>query len=204
MLGQALADGEIRRHGIVVQRRHIGRRRWRRRPKKVLEDPLAPNHRRGARGVGRNGQNASLAQQAAALPVGAERDAAKAIAVDMGDAVMLGEALVEEGVVRLEQIEHAPVLAKHALDEKLRFLPEGLAQIVVEVREQAQVRRDRFQIAQMQPLRGEIGREVARAIVRQQSPHLLFKHLRLAKLVARGQVQKLVVRNAAPQEERQP
>jgi hypothetical protein len=39
---------------------------------------------------------------------------------------VFGEALVEEGVVRPEQVKHAPVVAEHARDEKLRFLAERL------------------------------------------------------------------------------
>ena len=51
-----------------------------------------------------------------------ERDAAEAAAVDVRDAVVLGEALVQERVVRLQQVEHAAVLAQDALEEQLRFL----------------------------------------------------------------------------------
>jgi hypothetical protein len=75
-------------------------------------------------------------QQAAALPVGAEGDPAKAVAVNVRDAVMRGQALVEERVIRLQQIQHAPILTHHAVEEQLRFPPEGLAQVVVEVRKQ--------------------------------------------------------------------
>ena len=87
---------------------------------------------------------------------GVERDAAEAAAVDVRDAVVLGEPLVEERVVRLEQVEHAAVLAQDALEEQLRLLAERLPQVVVEVGEQPQVRRDRFEVAQVQPLPGEV------------------------------------------------
>ena len=67
-------------------------------------------------------------------------DAAEAAAVDVRDAVVLREPLVEERVVRLQQVEHAAVLAQDALEEQLRLLAERLPQVVVEVGEQPQVR----------------------------------------------------------------
>ena len=67
-------------------------------------------------------------------------DAAEAAAVDVRNAVVLREPLVEERVVGLQQVEHAAVLAQDALEEQLRLLPERLPQVVVEVREQPQVR----------------------------------------------------------------
>ncbi len=67
----------------------------------------------------------------------AERDAAEPAAVDVGNAVVLREALVHERVVRPQQVEHAAIFAHDALEEQLRFLAERLTQIVVEVRETA-------------------------------------------------------------------
>ena len=61
-----------------------------------------------------------------------------------------------------------------------------------------------LQVAQHQPLAGEVVHERPRLRVRQHPPHLLLEHRRLAQLALRGERQQLVVRNAAPQEERQP
>ena len=47
---------------------------------------------------------------------GVERDAAEAAAVDVRDAVVLGEPLVEERVVGAQQVEHAAVFAQDALE----------------------------------------------------------------------------------------
>ena len=71
---------------------------------------------------------------------GSSVDAAEARAVDVRDAVVLREPLVQPGVVRLQQVEHAAVLAQHLLEEQLGLAAEGLAQVVVEVGEQPPVR----------------------------------------------------------------
>src|SRR5579871_920777 len=94
MLGQALADGQTGGYGGFLQDRHVGRRRWRRRAEHVFEDPLAAKHWRGPRGVGSHRQNAPLPQQAAALALAAQIDAAKTTVIDMRKAIVPGEALV--------------------------------------------------------------------------------------------------------------
>ena len=90
------------------------------------------------------------------IAVVAELDAPEVAAVDVRDAVVLGQALVQERVVRLQQVEHAAILAHDALEQEFRLLAEGLPQVVVEVGEQAQVRGDRIQVPQVQPLAREV------------------------------------------------
>ena len=64
----------------------------------VLEHPLAAQHRRRALGVRRHRQDAAVAQQPAARLVG-DRHAAEVAAVDVGDAVVARQPLVDERVV---------------------------------------------------------------------------------------------------------
>ena len=59
----------------------------------------------------------------------------KSAAVDVRNAVVLRQTLVHERVVGVEQIQHAAVLAQDAFEQHLRFALEGLAQVVVEIRE---------------------------------------------------------------------
>ena len=66
-------------------------------------------------------------------------DAPEVAAVDVRNAVVLREPLVDERVVRAQQIEHAAVLVHDALEEQLRFAAERLPQVVVEVREQPRI-----------------------------------------------------------------
>ena len=114
---------------------------------------------------------------------------------------MFREALVQERVVRPKQVEHAAILTNHAVDKELRLLPERLTQVVVEIREETHVRRDRVEVAQMQPLRREVGHQVLRPWIGQHPLHLPLEHRRLVEIAARGNVQQLVVGNAAPEEE---
>ena len=72
------------------------RRRRRGHAEDIFKNPLAANDRRGASGVGGNGENAALAEQAAASAVLAEVDSPEAAAIDVGDAVVLGEAAIDD------------------------------------------------------------------------------------------------------------
>ena len=80
----------------------------------------------------------------------------------------------------------------------------GLAQVVVEVREDVRVGLEASQVAQVQPLAGEVAAQGARALVLEHAPDLLFEHGRILQLAGRRDRQQLIVGNAAPDEERQP
>ena len=199
VLGQPSANREVPVHRVVLQGRHVRQRRGWRHPKNILEDPLAANDRRGPRGIGRHRQNACLAKQPASPAVLAQRDAPEVAAIHMRDAVMLGQPFVDIREIRAQQVECAPILAQDAFEKELGFLTKGLPKIVIEVREQAHVRSDRCQIPQVQPLRGEVGHQCPRTRIRQHSPYLSFEHRRLFEFSCNGQVEQLIVRNAAPQ-----
>ena len=113
---------------------------------------------------------------------------------------MLRQPFVDKRVIRAQQVERAPILTQHAVEKELRFLPEGLTQIVVEIRKQTHIRRDRGEIAQVQPLRREVGDQRLRTSVRQHSPHLSFQHRRLVEFSRNRHVEQFIVRNTAPQE----
>ena len=114
---------------------------------------------------------------------------------------MFCEPFVQERVVRPQQVERAPILADDAVDEELGLLAQGLPEVVVEIREDAHVGRNRIQIPQVQPLRGEVGDEVLGSRIRQHAAHLALEHRRLVELAPRREIEQLIVRNAAPQEE---
>ena len=61
-----------------------------------------------------------------------------------------------------------------------------------------------LQVAQHQPLAGEVVDQRARLRIREHPLHLPLEHRRLAQLPASRPRQQLVVRDRAPQEERQP
>ena len=117
---------------------------------------------------------------------------------------MLGQALVQERVVGVQQIEHAAILADDALEEQLGFPLEGLPQVVVEVKEHLRTRPEPGHIADVQPLTGEVADQRLRARVGEHPLDLLLEHAGLMQRLLLRDVQQLVVRDAAPQEERQP
>ena len=137
-------------------------------------------------------------------PVVVPRHAPKMAAVDVLHAVVAGQLLVQERVVRLEKLRNRPVAAHLALEEELRLAHHGRAQRVVERREQTAVGLVRPDVAHLQPLADEVVHEAAGAPVDQHPPHLGGQHVRIAQPSARPQVDQLVVRQAPPKEERQP
>ena len=139
----------------LLQRRHVGRRRRRRRAEDVVEDPLAAHDRRRPLGVRRDRQNAALPEQPFPRLVG-DRHAAEVAAVDVGDPVVPRQPLVDERVVRPQQVEHVPVLAHDAVEEQLGLALERLPQVVVEVGKLVGVRQHAPHVAQLQPLAGEV------------------------------------------------
>ena len=60
-----------------------------------------------------------------------------------------------------------------------------------------------LEIAQVQPLAGEIVGQSFRFRIGQHALHLLFENRRVLQLALAGEIQQLIVGNAAPQEERQ-
>ncbi len=116
---------------------------------------------------------------------------------------MFGEPLIQERIVGIQQVEHAAILADDALEEHLRLALEGHAQIVVEVEQQLRTRLQPGHVADVQPLAGEVVDQRLRARVRKHAPHLLPQNARIVQRPLDGHVHELVVRNAAPQEERE-
>src|SRR4029079_5978561 len=115
-----------------------------------------------------------------------------------------GETLVDEGVVGRQQVEDVAVLAHDAVEEELRFALKRFAQRVVEVGELVMVRRDRLEVAQVQPLPGKVADERVRAAIGDHALHLALEYGGLTELPPCGEIEELFVRNAAPQKERQP
>ena len=84
--------------------------------------------------------------------------AAELAAVDVGNAVMPRQPLVDERVVGIQQIHDAAVFAHDAVEEQRRLFLHRLTQVVVEIGERTEIRAGVLEIAQVQPLLGEVGR----------------------------------------------
>ncbi len=126
-------------------------------PRMVLQDPLAPLHRRGARRVGRRRQDARLGQDTTPRRTG-ERDPAKRLADDAGDAVVSGQSLVDERVIRVEEIQHAAVLVRIDCAEEPRLLEHRRSQRFIEIGEEDRVGYELLELARLEPLGGESSR----------------------------------------------
>ena len=186
-----------------LQRGDVRGRRRRRRSQKVLQHPLAAHDRRGPRRVRGERQDAALTQQPAARTAGRKRDAPEIAPLHVGDAVVLGQPSVQERVIGGQQLEHAAVLTQDAVQKELRFPMEAASQRFVEIGKQELVRFLRFDVAEVQPLRGEVRHHRFRTRIRQHAGDVPLEHHTVLQLSARRRAQQLVVRNAAPEKKRQ-
>ena len=191
----------LRRVPLFLQLGHVCRRRRRCRAENVFQDPLAADHRRGPVRTRRPGQNRALSQQPAAHAVAGKRNLPEALAIDAGNAVVLRQPLVQERVVRVEQIEDAAILPDDAVEEQLGLAAEGLPQVVVKVEEQLGAGPEPVNVADLQPLAGEVAHQRLRPWIREHPLHLAIKSRRFMQRVLLGRIQQLVIRDAAPQEE---
>src|SRR5690606_29652020 len=105
----------------------------------LREHPRAAQHRRGAIAVRRAEQHGALAEQAEAARI-VELDAAELRTEHAVDAVMPRESLVQERVLRGQQLEHAAILEEHALEEQLDLGLESASQRWIEHRKQVSIR----------------------------------------------------------------
>jgi hypothetical protein len=141
---------------VLRQRRDLERRIGRRRAKQAIENPCTAQDGRRAVRIRRHHQDRALAQEAAARLV-LERHSTEVGALHRLDAVVHRESLVEERVVRGQQLEHAAIAAQHAIDEEPQFLFEHRARIqqVARLRKLRPVGRDLVQLREVQPLERE-------------------------------------------------
>ena len=110
-------------------------------------------------------------QPPARTPLG-QRHATEMAAGDLRDAVMLGQRFVQERIVRRQELQDAAVLPQDAVQEQLGFTHERGAHTLVEIAEQVHVRFLGFDVAQEQPLGGEVGHQGAAARVGEHARHL--------------------------------
>ena len=204
MRGQALAHRKVGGHGALVERRHVRRRRRRRRAEDVAQHQHAAKDRRRPGRVRRDRQHAALPQQAAALAFGGERHAAEPASVDVGNSVVLRQALVEERVVRPDQ-SRARCDPRAARCRRRARSPAG--------RPAAGCRRSPGKdcafglTASILRSRSHCPAKLVARLNERRSASILracfSSSSGLTQLAANGGVEQLIVRDAAPQEERQ-
>ena len=137
----------------------------------VLEDERAAQHRRRAVRVGRRHQHGAFAEQSPARRF-LELDALEAVALHVGDAVVQRDALVEERVLRPQQIDDAAVFPEDAVGEQRQLGAEILARIGAarRIREHRRIRHDLVQPLHVEPLMDEVARQRHRARIGEHAP----------------------------------
>ena len=93
---------------------------------------------------------------------------AQLAARDSGDAIVFRQPLVEKGPVRMDELRHAAVRAQDFVEEQLRLARHGPEQKVVEFAVALRVRRGGVELAQVEPLAGEVLGEATRLRVGQE------------------------------------
>ena len=121
-----------------------------------------------------------MAEQTASQGGAVESNPAEVTAVNVRNAVVLGQSLIQISVVGLQEIDDTAVFAHHFVEQELCLLPERLTQIVVKVREKTKVRSDRIQVSQVKPLIRKVGRQASRPRVGEHPAHLAFEHIGLS------------------------
>src|SRR5205807_3405456 len=113
--------------------------------------------------------------------------------------VVLGENLVDKCVIRGQQIENAAFLTHDGVEEQLQLPAHRISERLGVIGKQQCVRDSVVEPAQTQPLAGEVRRQRFRSRICEHSFHLLFEDCRLLELPLCCEIDKLLVRNAAPQ-----
>src|SRR5690606_22485155 len=115
------------------------------------------------------------------------------------------EPFVEERVVGRQEIDDAAAAEQHAFDEEGKLLLHQLAGVEqpARMRELTAVGRDLVELRDPEPLEREAVDERLRARIGEHPLDLRREHAAIAELRLRREVEKLLVRQAAPQEERE-
>ena len=184
-----------------LQLRDVRRCGWRWCAENVFQDILPAFHRRGARGIRGQRKDGPLRQHSGAAG-SLQADPLELFPLHVLHPVMLRELFIHERVVRIEEVEHRPILTHDVLEERLRFLLHRRAQRVVVSRERLCIRRSDAQVAQLEPLPAKILHQRARLRVLEHSFHLPIKVL--VQLPLLRQREQLRIRHRAPEEVRQP
>src|SRR5207302_788778 len=135
-------------------------------------------------------QQTSLPQQPSSILI-RQRHAPEVAPANIWNSVVPGQTLIDEGIVRAEQVQHTVILAQAAFKEQLCLPLERFAQIVIEIGKLIRVGGERPNAAQQEPLSGEIVYQRLGARIGQHPPYLLLQHLATAQPPASGQIEKL-------------
>ena len=178
-------------------------RRWRwRRPENIVQEVLAADHRRGPGRVRRDRQHAPVAQQS--CPPGTTQPYAPEMRpIHVPDPIEARQPFVRERVVRRQQLLERAILTQLALEEQLGLAQEGVTEVVVEFGKRPRVGIHRLQVPDVEPLAAEICHKRRRSTIGKHPPNLRVQDAWSPECPARRHIEQLIIRDAAPQKERQ-
>jgi hypothetical protein len=127
-----------------------------------------------------------------------EFDAAEFAASHAGDAVVLGQTLIEVSEAAVQKIEDAAVFADNGGEEEFGFGAHGFAQAGVELGKLLRVRFEDVEVAELQPLAPEIVDQGVGPWVVEQALHLRVEDVGDVQAILKGESGQFVVGHAAP------
>src|SRR5260370_34499190 len=90
------------------------------------------------------------------MGISGKQDFAKLRSLDIGDIIETCEALIQKGVVSVDEIQDAAILAHDTGKKHFGFSPHRQAEVFVEFRKSLPIRVHRFKLAHLQPLSAEV------------------------------------------------
>ena len=108
-----------------------------------------------------------------------QRDLAEGDAFDVGDVVMAGEAVVQHRPVGIEEVGYAEVFCEDFGKEAASLIEHGGLEGIVVLGVKLLVRRGGVDVAEREPLIGEVAHEALRAPIREQTVRLGAQDRRL-------------------------
>lgn len=201
VLFHALAEGEgFGAFFIWLDFPGVGRGRGDFGAEEVFEDPDAAFDGFGACAVGEASEHAGVGDETAAGGAFGELDAAEVVAVDAFDAVVAGEALVEEGEAGVEEVEGAEVVVEDFGEEVFGFGDEGAFEVVVVFGEEFFVGGEAADETGLEPLADEVFDEARGLAVGDHAADLFGEDVGLGEGAIFGAGEEFVVGEAAPKE----
>ena len=121
-----------------------------------------------------------------------------------GDAVVLGQRLIEEGVIRIHQLEHAAIVLEEVDVEASDFLLHRFAERLEGREVSFALLIERGDIANMQVLATKLGREPADSLILEHATCLRSQHIGIAQLACGCDRSQFIIRLRGPEEVTQP
>ena len=164
--------------GVGLDRGNVGRRRQPGNAEQPLHHPHAPQHGRRGRAVGRHLQDRGLRQESAAGQTGGNLLLAEGRAAHALDAVELGQPLVDEDGVGVDQLADAEVLVEKPSEKAPRLGEHRVAEPGVEIGIESGIGSSEVDLAKLQPVVEKVLHEPVRFGIREHPLDLRREHLR--------------------------